>query len=288
AARPSEIQQPAASPTLSAGDIKPSTMDSGGRDQGPGLTSEVLASRDKKVITTKVWGTLKWLSVQNRCGLIERNDTKEDAFVHHIAITKSNPGKYPPRAGEGEAVGFYVAQGEKGAEAANVTGPGGVPALGSKYTTGHNHHRCCLCPRAPPCMRKRTQDERVLAPYHMWRPHPQHSTPPPMQNELMQGADNQGAGKQGGPGRQNMYRGYKLQFHRALLQRQPSEDGNEEEKENQEGETQQQPPQQWCRQNSNDQHRRPENPRPQEDKETEAANPPVENLSTLKAEQGGT
>ncbi|KAK2109724.1 hypothetical protein P7K49_009470 [Saguinus oedipus] len=74
---------------------------------------------------------------------------------------------------------------------------------------------------------------------------PQYSNPP-VQGEVMEGADNQGAGagEQGRPVRQNMYRGYRPRFRRGPpRQRQPREDGNEEDKENQGDETQgQQPP----------------------------------------------
>ena len=85
-------------------------------------------------------------------------------------------------------------------------------------------------------------------PYGVGR-RPQYSNPP-VQGEVMEGADNQGAGEQGRPVRQNMYRGYRPRFRRdPPRQRQPREDGNEEDKENQGDETQgQQPPQPWyCR-----------------------------------------
>ena len=89
----------------------------------------------------------------------------------------------------------------------------------------------------------------------------------------MEGADNQGEGEQGRPVRQNMYRGYRPRFRRdPPRQRQPREDGNEEDKENQGDETQgQQPPQRRYRRNFNYRRRRPENPKPQDGKETKAA-----------------
>lgn len=79
-----------------------------------------------------------------------------------------------------------------------------------------------------------------------------------------------------------------IHFRGPPRQRQPREDGNEEDKENQGDETQgQQPPQRRYRRNFNYRRRRPENPKPQDGKETKAADPPAENSSAPEAEQGG-
>uniref|UniRef100_A0A5F9DAW2 CSD domain-containing protein n=1 Tax=Oryctolagus cuniculus TaxID=9986 RepID=A0A5F9DAW2_RABIT len=106
-----------------------------------GLTSAAPAGGFKKVIARKVLGTVKWFNVRNGYGFINRNDTKEDVFVHQTAIKKNNPRKYLRSVGDGETVEFDVVEGEKG-------------------------------------------------------------------------ADNQGAGEQGRPVRQNMYRGYRPRFRR--------------------------------------------------------------------------
>uniref|UniRef100_H0XIG1 CSD domain-containing protein n=1 Tax=Otolemur garnettii TaxID=30611 RepID=H0XIG1_OTOGA len=283
---------PPATPALSTADTKPRGTGFSGTNC---LTWKAPANKDKKVIPLKVLGTVNWFSVSNGYSCTNRNNTKKDIFVHQTSI-ENNPRKILYREEDG-AVEFDVE--EEGTEAAHVMG-GGILVQSNKYTADYNHCRYYMS-QGPPCHcqqnyqnsesgeKNEENEEGIRKHLTLLRGETLGALAsrfqPSVQEEVMEGSDNQGRGKHRLI-RQNIYQGYRSRFCRGPPARLPREDSSKEDKENQGDEAQgQQPSQHQYHQNFNYLQRCPGNPKPHKGKGTTAADPPGENSSAPKAEQ---
>ncbi|XP_015988121.2 Y-box-binding protein 3-like [Rousettus aegyptiacus] len=137
---------------LSRDAISEATAAAGARGKAP-----------KKVIAKGVRGSVKWFNVKKGYGFIRRHDREEDVFVHHTAIARNNPHKYQRSVGDGETVEFDVVLGERGTEAANVTGPAGAPVEGSRFAANRSGVRrgFYICRRTPQPRRHQGAEDDV-------------------------------------------------------------------------------------------------------------------------------
>uniref|UniRef100_A0A8C7GPP6 Y box binding protein 1 n=1 Tax=Oncorhynchus kisutch TaxID=8019 RepID=A0A8C7GPP6_ONCKI len=251
--------------------------------ESPPSPPATASAGDKKVIATKVLGTVKWFNVRNGYGFINRNDTKEDVFVH------------------------------QGAEAANVTGPAGVPVQGSKYAADRNRYRRYPRRRGPardgeypdnyqsdgegegerPPRKSRESAESApegeMQTQQRRPPFPGRRRYPPYFGG--EGDENQGGPDQGNkPMRQNYYRGFRPSRGGGPPRPRPVRDGDGENKENQDGDGEnQEPRQRRYRRNFNYRRRRPQTGgKPQDGKEAKTdGEPSTEKTPAPAAEQGG-
>lgn len=122
-----------------------------GRQRRPRLTEEerraIWEEKQalKPVLETGLKGKVKWYSVTGKYGFISREGEEKDVFVHQTAISKSAINRFFLRTlADEEEVEFDIVNGDKGPEAANVTGPDGSEVKGSRYyhiLMRHNRRR---------------------------------------------------------------------------------------------------------------------------------------------------
>ncbi|KAH9381141.1 hypothetical protein HPB48_020798 [Haemaphysalis longicornis] len=134
----------------------------------------------KTAVATRVQGTVRWIIVKNVHRFNNRHDNHLDVFVHHSAIKRNNP-KLLRSVGDGQVVDFDVVVGQKGLEAADVTGLCRVPVKESQWylrrlkgRQGRREPRQAVGEhrRPPPRPPKRFQAQRGTSPLTTGRRYP--------------------------------------------------------------------------------------------------------------------
>lgn len=89
------------------------------------MTEVDTGTEQEKVIVRGIRGTVKWFSLYNHYGFINREDTGKDVFVHISGVIQRGKTRFALDAEQ--EVEMDIASGLKGEKAIAVTLPGGLP-----------------------------------------------------------------------------------------------------------------------------------------------------------------
>lgn len=188
--------------------------------------SEGNTSTNKKYVETNLVGKVKWFNVKAGFGFINRNDNGQDVYAHHSAIVKKNPNHSVRSLADGELVQFNIVEGEKGLEAADITGVNGGPVQGSEYARPRGNDQ----PQRSRGRGSRSERSRGGSSVRQQRrgggdaPNQQLAPPPPLPRRSASGGRNrsqqqqQQRGQRGGQQRRSAGAGYSQQQQAGVAQ----------------------------------------------------------------------